>query len=323
MLAVIGGFALMSCGGSSNSASTVATPQRVEVTFNADSAYRYIDEQVAFGPRVPESEAHARCLDYYLATFKRFGVTAYVQEGEMTKWDGERVAVKNVIVKIMPEKANRVLLCAHWDCRPWADHDPDESRRNEPIDGANDGASGVGVLMEVVRQLSLTQPKVGVDVVLFDVEDMGTPDHIEVKEHKSDTWCLGSQMWAASDEARKCNARWGILLDMVGAPNALFCKEQYSQGVARSVVDKVWKEAASLGYDSYFRNEDGGYIMDDHYYVNSIPKIPCIDVIQYDPTTSTGFGSFWHTHDDTMKNIDKQTLTAVGKTVLSVVMNER
>lgn len=311
----------VSCGDSSSS--SVVEQSRVQVSFNVDSAYKYVEDQVAFGPRVPGSEAHLRCLNYYMAAFARFGIQAYVQEGEMIKWDNKPIVVKNVIAKIHPEKVNRVLLCAHWDCRPWADNDSDVSRRGDPIDGANDGASGVGVLMEVARQLSIRKPTVGVDIVFFDVEDMGTPDHIAVDFYRPDTWCLGSQMWAKSDEAAKCNARWGILLDMVGAPNATFCRELYSQNIARNVNDKVWKEASILGYGTYFVNDNGGYITDDHYYVNNIAKIPCIDIIQYDGATGTGFGEYWHTHDDTMKNIDKKTLRAVGETVLSVVMNEK
>ena len=314
---------LFSCGVNNSSQSAAPVKQRVSVSFNADSAYKYVSEQVAFGPRVPGSEAHARCLEYYIQTFKRFGLEAFVQEGVMTKWDGGQIDVKNVLVKVAPEKNNRLLLCAHWDCRPWADHDPDVLKRNNPIDGANDGASGVGVLIEIARQLSIAQPKLGVDIVLFDVEDMGTPDHIEVVEYRGDTWCLGSQLWAASEEAEKSNARWGILLDMVGAPGALFCREMYSQNVAKGVIDKVWNEAFALGYNAYFSNNDGGYIMDDHYYVNRTAGIPCIDIIQYDPTTETGFAPFWHTHDDTMENVDRATLRAVGETVLSVVMNER
>lgn len=312
-------FIVSSCG------NTTAPPQTQHeaVVFNADSAYKYVAQQVAFGPRVPGSKAHADCLNYYISTLKSFGLQPYIQEGVMTKWDGTNIDVKNVIVRIMPEKANRILLCAHWDCRPWADHDPDVSLRNKPIDGANDGASGVGVLMEIARSLSIKQPKLGVDIVFFDVEDMGTPDHIEVKEYRADTWCLGSQLWAKSEEAKKCNARWGILLDMVGAPNATFGRELYSQAKASGIVDKVWKEAQALGHSSYFSNQDGGYITDDHYYINEIAHIPCIDIIQHDPTSSTGFGTYWHTHDDNMSNIDRNTLFAVGETVLSVVINEK
>lgn len=317
-------MALTMVGCNQNSKSyTAPAPVSHTTGFSADSAYRYVSEQVAFGPRVPGTDSHKRCAQYLQSELARHGAQVVVQQGEALSFDDKPLPIINVIGRFQPQKANRVLLCAHWDSRPFADHDADPALRNTPIDGANDGASGVGVLLEIARQLGQKNSNVGVDIIFFDTEDYGTPDHIKVKNYKSDTWCLGSQYWAKSDMGRDSEARFGILLDMVGAPNAQFCHEMFSQQYAQGVVNKVWSKAAQLGHGSYFVNDAGGYITDDHYYVNQLTRVPCIDIIQYDPSTSTSFGSYWHTHNDTMDNIDKQTLFAVGETVEHVIFSER
>ncbi len=294
----------------------------VEADFSADSAWQYVADQVAFGPRTPESESHAKCLDYLTSTLARHGAQVHVHEGEAMLFNCKVVPVKNVVAQYLPEKANRLILCAHWDCRMYADQDADRSRINEPIDGANDGASGVGVLLEVARQLSLKEPQVGVDIIFFDVEDNGTPEHLTNTSGNGDTWCLGSQLWA-KDEGRTSTARYGILLDMVGAPNATFRKERFSMMFADDVVTKVWETADRLGYGAYFETTLGSYITDDHYYMHEIAGLPVADVIQYDHTTGTSFGAYWHTHSDVLENVDRATLEAVGRTVLTVVYNEK
>ncbi len=294
-----------------------------EIEFSADSAYRYVCEQTAFGPRVPGSESHAKCLDYLVASMKRMGAEVEVQEGFGRSFDGSNLPVRNIIAKINPSKANRVMLCSHWDSRPFADHDADASYHNTPIDGANDGASGVGVLIEIARQLQIKKPTIGIDIIFFDTEDCGTPDHISQKTYVADTWCLGSQYWAKSDLGRNSDIRYGILLDMVGAPGAQFHQEYYSKSIAQPLVDKVWKSASEIGYGNYFVDDNGGYITDDHYYVSTLAKVPCIDIIQYDPNSGTSFYEHWHTHNDTADKLDPRTLEAVGRTLLYVVYNER
>lgn len=296
--------------------------KQVAISFNADSAYKYIEQQVNFGPRVPGTESHKQCLEYLVSTLQQFGAEVNIQEGEGIDFYGKPIALRNVVAHILPQKANRIILCSHWDCRPFADNDSDVSRINEPIDGANDGASGVGVIMEIARQLQIQKPNIGVDIIFFDVEDYGKPDHINVA-NRPDTWCLGSQYWGKSEEGQQSEARFGILLDMVGAPGAQFFKEGFSMSNASGIVEKVWRAAAEIGYGNRFVNDDGGFITDDHYYINSLTKVPCIDIIHLDVTNGMGFGSYWHTHDDTMKNIDKSTLVAVGETLLSVIYNER
>ena len=213
------------------------------------------------------------------------------------------------------------MLFAHWDSRPWSDHDPDPANYNTPVLGANDGASGVGVLLEIARQLGQTAPEVGVDIIFFDAEDYGAPETFT--GNSEDSWCLGSQYWARNPHKSGYKANYGILLDMVGAPGATFYKEQISMHYAAHIVKKVWDKAQSLGFSQYFINEELGAITDDHLYINRITGIPSIDIIQYDKYSSKGFGHYWHTINDTMENIDKSTLHAVGTTVMHVVYSEK
>jgi Zn-dependent M28 family amino/carboxypeptidase len=186
---------------------------------------------------------------------------------------------------------------------------------------ANDGASGVGVLLEMARQFSIQKPEIGVDIIFFDAEDYGAPQNYSGASE--DAWCLGSQYWANNPHKAGYTAEFGILLDMVGAPNATFYKEDFSMYYAAGIVEKVWSTAATLGFSNYFRDEKTGAITDDHVYINKIAGIPSIDIIQYrNEGQNSGFGHYWHTVNDTMENIDKNTLFAVGTTVMHVVYNE-
>ena len=301
------------------------TEKAVQVpAFNADSAYLYVKQQVDFGPRTPNSRAHDLCGDYLAARLESFGAKVYNQRADLTGYDGKTLKARNIIGAFNPDAKRRVLLCAHWDTRPWADNDPDEANHHKPILGANDGASGVGVLLEVARQLQQQAPAIGVDIIFFDMEDSGTPQFASSLGDDSHTWCLGSQYWARAPHVQGYNARFGILLDMVGGKGATFLREGYSMQHAPSVVKKVWKAAAKLGFGNYFIDEDGGYVNDDHGPVNEIARIPCIDIINCSLTDElSSFGNFWHTLDDNMDVIDRATLQAVGQTVLHVVYNEK
>jgi len=290
--------------------------------FNGDSAYQYVAQQVAFGPRVPNTKEHAACAQYLSSELKRFGADVIVQEADVVAFDNTILKAKNIIGQFNPEKNNRLLLFAHWDTRPFADYDPDKTKQNSPIDGANDGGSGVGVLLEIARQIGKTGHNLGIDIIFFDAEDYGQPAHINLPQ-KEDTWCLGSQYWGKNPHKANYTARYGILLDMVGAKNALFYRELYSQRFAPELLNKVWNTASDLGYGHHFVYDQGGMITDDHVYVNQLRNIPCIDIIQHDPASPTSFGAFWHTHDDNMDAIDKNTLKAVGQTVLEVIYSEQ
>jgi Zn-dependent M28 family amino/carboxypeptidase len=305
----------------STSTQTQSKQQLPTPVFNADSAYHYIDTQVAFGPRVPNTAEHAACAKYLAGELKRFGADVIVQEADVVAYDNTVLKAKNIIGQYNLDKKKRVMLCAHWDTRPFADYDKDPEKRNTPIDGANDGASGVGVLLEIARQIQKSQPNIGIDIIFFDAEDYGQPAHINLPE-KQHTWALGSQYWGKNPHTPNYRAQYGILLDMVGAPDAYFYYEQHSMNYDPGLVRYVWDIAHELGYGYHFKKDNGGWITDDHVYVTEYRNFPCIDIIQYSPDAQHGFGDYWHTHDDTMDNINKGTLKAVGQTVLEVIYRE-
>ncbi len=290
--------------------------------FKADSAYAYIAQQVAFGPRVPGSEASKNTLQFLVAKLKSYGWTVTEQPFTAFRYDGKKLQGTNIIAQFQPAVAKRILLAAHWDARSIADKD--SVRKDEPIDAANDGASGVGVLLEIARNLheAKNKPAVGVDIVLFDLEDHGEPEDY-AGEHKPNSWALGSQHWAANLVPANYKAYYGILLDMVGGKGAMFPHEGSSMQYAPGIVRSVWSTAADLGYSNLFVDQDAFGISDDHTAVNEIAKIQMIDII--DLRASNGgfeFGSFHHTHADNLANIDKTTLKAVGQTLLQVLYRE-
>jgi len=290
--------------------------------FSSDSAYKYTQEQVDFGPRVPNTSAHEACAGYLSAELKKSGAEVIEQKADLTAFDGTVLKSTNIIGSFNPKAENRILLFSHWDSRPWADHDPKPANRKKPVMAANDGASGVGVLLEMARLIGKQQPTMGVDIIFFDSEDYGAPESFK-GENSEESWCLGTQYWAKNPHVQGYTARFGILLDMVGGKNATFFREQSSDYYAGSVVSNVWSQAKSLGFSQYFVDQKGGAITDDHIYVNKIIGIPSIDIIQFDPNSKSGFGFYWHTTQDTMENVDKNTLKAIGTTLMHVVYNEK
>src|SRR5688572_24701031 len=183
------------------SAEKPETVKPVSPTFNADSAYKYTATQVAFGPRIPNSEAHVKTGDYLIAKLKEFGAEVTVQEFESMAFDGKMLKMRNIIGAINPAAKKRIMLSAHWDTRPWADKD--YQKKDQPIDGANDSASGIGILLELARAINEAKdkPEVGIDIILFDGEDYGydqsTQGHLvnKLANSNTDSWCLGSQYW--------------------------------------------------------------------------------------------------------------------------------
>jgi glutaminyl-peptide cyclotransferase len=318
---------LIACSEKQDKPSTVSKPVEVARVvaprFNADSAYQLIEKQVSFGPRVPNTQAHEKCGFYLTNTLKNSGWEVQTQEFNAKAFDGTSLRLKNIIASYNPKVKKRVLLAAHWDTRPFADQD-DESKMKVPIDGANDGGSGVGVLLEIARAISSSDSKlsIGVDIILFDGEDYGQPDFAMEMGWIKDSWCLGSQYWAKNKHQADYLAFYGILLDMVGARNAKFAKEGISMRYAPSVVKKVWETAHQLGFQGYFIDQQSPAITDDHVYVNEIAGIPMIDIIEFNTLGQNYFGDYWHTHADNMDIIDKATLDVVGQTVLTVLYNE-
>ena len=322
-LYVIPLFWLFSCGNNPKPAADAQKPEEVTVKspdFNGDSAYRFVSEQVAFGPRVPNTKAHQKCADYLAAKLKSYGAEVTVQKAVVRTFDDKDLNMRNIIGSYNKENPSRIMLCSHWDSRPFADHDPDPKKYNTPIDGANDGASGVGTLLEVARLLSKNNPGIGIDIIFFDAEDYGQPQDKEPQ--KEDTWCLGSQYWSKNPHVPEYKANFGILLDMTGAKDAVFLKEGYSMQFAPDIVGKVWNVAYRLGYSSYFVDKEGGFVTDDHLYVNQIRKFPVIDIIHQDQSGAHSFFEHWHTTHDNMEHIGQVTLKAVGQTLMQVIFEE-
>lgn len=313
---------LYACGLRRQSAAEQPVPQPAGPTFSADSAYRYCQAQCDFGPRVMNSPAHDACGEWIADKFRQFGLDVTLQQTVIPAFDGTRLRVTNIIAAYRPELTDRILLCAHWDSRPWADNDPDSANHRKPVLAANDGASGVAVMLEVARLVRSARPAVGIDFICFDAEDYGFPYWAE-GEDPGDTWALGSQYWAAHLHKPGYTARFGILLDMVGGQGAQFYREGMSVQYASAVVDRVWRAAQAVGFGSTFPQQTGGYITDDHISVNTVAHIPCIDIIPYYPDCEqSSFGPTWHTLADDMAHIDKTTLQAVGQTVIQVLFSE-
>lgn len=288
--------------------------------FNADSAFQLVQKQVDFGPRVPNTKQHDACGDFLVAKLKGYGLQVVEQAFKDTTFDNTILNGRNIIGSFNPSASKRILLAAHWDSRPFSDQD--SLVKNKPVLAANDGASGVGILLEVARVLSAQKPapEIGVDIIFFDAEDWGSSDKAE-DEYSG--FCLGSQYWAANKHIPNYTAYFGILLDMAGAKGATFFKEGYSVQMAESVVNSVWNTASRIGYSNIFINERGGSITDDHLAVNKIAKIPMIDIIHTRPNNMTKtFFDQWHTNDDTMEHIDPKTLKAVGQTLIQVIYQE-
>lgn len=288
--------------------------------FNADSAYAFTAAQCAFGPRVPNTEAHKLCGNYIAEKFRSYGALVTDQYAGLTAFDGTVLKARNIIASYNPDAEARLLICGHWDSRPWADNDPDSANWHKPVLAANDAASDVAVMLEMARLIAQNPLKIGIDFICFDAEDYGAPQWINSNEEND--WCLGSQYWAENPHKFGYKARFGILMDMVGGQGSTFSKELFSKEYAAQVVDIVWNTATQIGYGNYFLNRDGGYITDDHLPVNRIAKIPCIDIIPYFSDGPSGFGPTWHTVNDDMEHIDKNVLKAVGQTVLQVIYNE-
>jgi len=316
-------FIIFSCG-SRKSMPVPETSTPIGPAFIADSAYQFCQQQCDFGPRTMNSQAHEQCAEWIIGKFQSYGMTVIPQRTDLKGYDGTTLKCTNIIASYKPDLSDRILLCAHWDSRPWADNDPDEANWKKPVMAANDGASGVAVMLEVARQIQQADSlQKGVDFICFDAEDYGFPQWAE-GDDPGDTWALGAQYWAANPHRQGYTARYGILLDMVGGQGTRFYQEQMSLRYARSIVDKVWQAASIVGFGSYFPKDMGVGITDDHLPVNTIAKIPCIDIIPYYPDCEqSSFGPTWHTVNDDMAHIDRATLQAVGQTVIQVLYSEK
>jgi hypothetical protein len=303
----------------------VKTPEIKHVTppdFNADSAYVYVEAQAKMGPREPGSKAHEQAVNYFEKKFKEYGAEVIIQKATVTSFDQKKWLSKNIIASFNPQSTSRVMLSAHWDSRPFCDRDSNTANQKKACPGVNDGASGAGVLIEIARQLAKQKPNIGIDIMLWDMEDYGQGSVESNAPPLEDDWALGSQYWSQNMHKPGYTARFGILLDMVGAKGTVFPMEQFSVFYASPVVNKIWNAASNLGYSNYFVSKQIGQITDDHLYVNKFASIPTADIIGYAPDAG-GFFRYHHCLKDDMSNIDKSTLKAVGQTLLEVIYNEQ
>ena len=295
---------------------TLAASETVIVTqkktgFSADNAYNHIKSQLDFGFRIPGTPAHKQCADWLLKQLKAQCDTTYFQVGQSKNpTSGATIPIYNMIGSINPQAEKRMIFAAHWDSRPMADQD--DNNPKDPILAANDGASGVGVILELARILHSEKPEWGVDFILFDADDLGVAE-IE------NSFCLGSQYWGKNLHKANYKANFGVLLDMVGGKDAKFMWEANSNQYANWILVHTWQIAKELGHDNHFQLQNIGAITDDHKYVYEATNIPMIDIIQYNE--NTGFAPYWHTHDDNLDAIDKNTLQAVGNTLLNLIFN--
>ena len=338
---------LCACASRKQTTEDTSSLQPLGPAFNADSAYAFCEAQCAFGPRVMNSSAHDQCEQWIVSKFQSYGLSVTTQKTTLKGYDGTPLHATNIVASYRPELTERILLCAHWDSRPWADNDPDPANHRTPVLAANDGASGVAVMLEIARLLSLqftddslqmitsaadtstvnrkpstVNNNLGVDFVCFDAEDWGVPQWSDATD-TGDSWALGAQYWAAHPHVEGYKARFGILLDMVGGEGAQFYQEGMSMQYASAVVTKVWRAAQIVGYGSLFPMQKGSNITDDHLPVNTVAHIPCIDIIPYYPDCAqSSFGPTWHTVSDDMSHISRNTLQAVGQTIIQVLFSE-
>lgn len=288
--------------------------------FDSEQAYKLIEKQLSFGPRVPGTEAHANCAAWLQEELASYGAKVQLQEVNVFAHNGDkRFDIKNIIGVINPEATKRILLCAHWDTRGEADQETDSTKRKQPIPGADDGGSGVAVLLQIAKAIN-SQPlkNIGIDIVLFDVEDQGRSG----AGYSRESWCLGAQYWSKTPHVEGYKADFGILLDMVGSRGARFAKEGVSLKHAALYVDRVWRAAWGRGYRDFFHDVEERQLIDDHVFINEIRQIPTIDIINLPANSETGFGPYWHTQNDNIDIISKTTLEAVGQTLLQVIYEE-
>lgn len=311
---------LTSCPGENDKDDKMLVPQEnIKVTipkFDGNTAKDFVAKQVSFGPRVPGTKEHTACKDWIVGKFKSFGAEVIEQNFKATTFNNLELDCTNIIARYNSHVKERIILAAHWDTRPFADKDPDLLRQSDPILGADDAGSGVGVLLEIANLLNKYPIPMGVDIVLFDIEDYG-----DDKGDNPESWGLGSQYWGKNPHLKRADVQYGILLDMVGAKGAKFYKEGYSVTNAKLLTDKIWKLAASMKKDNYFINQNGGTITDDHFFVMKYFRMPMVDIISM-PSSNFGFGSYHHTHADNMDIIDAKTLEAVGQVVTAVIYKQ-
>lgn len=293
------------------SATHVAAAPAVSVPeFSEDSAFIYLKKQVDFGPRVPNSNAHKLTGDWLAEQLKRHGAEVHEQHADLRAFDGSVLKARNIFGRFNPQiQDNRLLLLAHYDTRPWADQDIDPAKHSSPIDGANDGASGVAVILEAARAIAGLNPGYGIDILFCDAEDYGT-------DNNEESWAMGARYFADNMQSNGWTPARAILLDMVGGKNAKFPYEYFSHQAAPQLDRRFRAAASAAGFAAYFPDSMGGAVTDDHLELLK-HGVPAIDIIEYN--SHSGFNPTWHTSQDNLANISKETLKAVGQSLLQYI----
>lgn len=316
IIIVLSSVIFITCKQDAPAPSVTLEKPRVKVpVFNADSAYHYIEKQLDFGIRVPGTPSHKACKEWFVKKFESFGADVIAQDFMADIYTGEKWASSNIIAQFNPEMTNRVILSAHWDSRFIAEQDPDANKKDKPIPGADDGGSGVGVLIEIARVIQQNPIDLGIDIILWDAEDQG-----ENGGNNSTSWCLGSQYWSRNKHKKGYKAKYGINLDMVGAANPRFCQDEDSRVYAGPVLEKIWRLGQNMGYSDMFVNDKTSGLLDDHSFINRMAKIPMIDIINQ--PDGKGFVKHWHTHSDDISAINKRSLRIVGQVVTAAIYKE-
>ncbi len=275
--------------------------------FDKDRSFDMLVKQCDFGPRVPGTPEHKQCLDFLTTTMEQYADQVITQPFMFSFGvPAKTVTAYNVYAKFQPQKANRILLCAHWDSRPWADQDPDKKNHNKPVIGANDGASGVAVLLEIARLLHEQPPAVGVDIVFFDAEDAG-------QYNDESSWAVGSQKFV-QEFSNELYPRYGILLDLVGDADLQVYQEAYSAQVAGAIVNHVWQMASNLGLSNFIPSVK--FSVNDDHIAFLRAGIPCIDIIDFEYP-------YWHTISDTPDKCSPESLGSMGLLLTHLIYSEK
>lgn len=274
------------------------------VEFDGAKAMEYVRAQMAFGARVPGTAAHRNAGDWLAREFGARADTVIQQTWTHTTADGKRLPMRNVLARFNPSATRRVLYVAHWDSRPRAEKATDPSRRSLPVPGANDGASGVAILLALADALKAKRTDIGVDLLLVDGEDWGDFDN------NTDV-LIGSRYFAKNLPEAGYAPEFGIVWDMVGKPDARFQYESHSVRAAPEVVQRVWTIAAQVGHGQYFPKFEYGPITDDHVPLIEV-GLKVIDVIDLE-------FDHHHTPEDTEDKVSPLTLQAVGDVAIAVI----
>jgi glutaminyl-peptide cyclotransferase len=295
-----------SCAGDEKAADAAAAVTTTE--FSGETALGYVKAQLDFGSRVPGSQAHSRAGEWLVAQFRERADTVIEQRWTHRTIDGKSLPMRNVLARFKPDATRRLLFLAHWDSRPVSDAAEDPAQRSIPVPGANDGASGVAVLLALADALKATPPEVGIDLLLVDGEDYGNfTTNTDV--------LIGSTHFAANPPSPDYAIEYGVLLDMIGDADLRIPYEEHSINAAPNVVQKVWAKAQAMGYGGIFVPQNMGPVTDDH-----IPLLrkgwKVINVIDIDYCCH-------HKPTDTIDKVSARSLKIVGDVMLSLIRDAR